>query len=40
MPGAQILELTENGIEQREWKELELVNFWQSFLGRPEKFFD
>jgi predicted ATPase len=40
MPGAQILELTDSGIAERKWEELEIVQLWRSFLGRPEKFFD
>ena len=40
IPGAQILELGETGIAAREWEELETVNLWRSFLGRPEKFFE
>lgn len=40
IPGAQILELTEHGIAERTWAELESVNLWKSFLGRPDRFFD
>lgn len=39
MPGAQILELGESGIAPREWDELETVELWRSFLGRPDRFF-
>jgi predicted ATPase len=39
-PGAQILELTDSGIAERKWEELQMVALWRSFLGRPEKFFD
>jgi len=39
LPGAQILELSEEGISERTWDELEMVNLWRNFLGRPEKFF-
>ncbi|HEU0087880.1 MAG TPA: AAA family ATPase [Pseudonocardiaceae bacterium] len=40
LPGAQILELTDSGIAERKWDELEMVQLWRSFLARPEKFFD
>ncbi len=40
IPGAQVLELTDSGIAERKWDELEMVQLWRSFLGRPEKFFD
>lgn len=40
LPGAQILELNDSGIAEREWDDLEMVNLWRTFLGRPEKFFD
>jgi predicted ATPase len=40
MPGAQILELTEAGIAERKWEELEMVHLWRSFLSRPKKFFE
>jgi predicted ATPase len=39
LPGAQILELGDEGIQERSWEELEMVNLWRNFLGRPEKFF-
>ena len=40
IPGAQILEMTEDGIAERQWADLESVNLWKSFLGRPDRFFD
>lgn len=40
LPGAQILEMTEHGIAERTWSELESVALWKRFLGRPETFFD
>ncbi|MDR7382627.1 AAA family ATPase [Promicromonospora iranensis] len=40
LPGAQILEMTEDGIAERTWSELESVNLWKRFLGRPDTFFD
>ncbi len=40
LPGAQILEMTDQGITERKWAELESVALWQRFLGRPDTFFD
>ncbi|MFI6423759.1 ATP-binding cassette domain-containing protein [Promicromonospora sp. NPDC050880] len=40
IPGAQILEMTEQGIAERTWSELESVALWKRFLGRPGTFFD
>jgi predicted ATPase len=40
MPGAQILELTESGIDERSWEDLEMVRLWRSFLSRPDRFFE
>jgi predicted ATPase len=40
LPGAQILEMTDQGIAQRQWAELESVALWRRFLGRPDTFFD
>jgi predicted ATPase len=40
LPGAQILEMTDQGIAERTWAELESVALWKRFLGRPERFFD
>ena len=40
LPGAQILEMTERGITERKWAELESVALWKRFLGRPDTFFD
>lgn len=39
LPGAQILELGEDGINERTWEELELVGLWRSYLGNPGRFF-
>lgn len=39
LPGAQILELSEDGIRERAWEELEMVGLWRTFLGNPGKFF-
>ena len=40
LPGAQILEMTDQGIAERTWAELESVALWKRFLGRPGTFFD
>ncbi|MFE7505227.1 AAA family ATPase [Promicromonospora sp. NPDC057488] len=40
IPGAQILEMTDDGIAERAWSELESVALWKRFLGRPHMFFD
>ncbi|WP_129783880.1 hypothetical protein [Promicromonospora panici] len=40
LPGAQILEMTDRGIAERTWAELESVALWRRFLGRPDTFFD
>lgn len=40
IPGAQILELNDDGLMERKWEELQMVSLWRSFLARPEKFFD
>jgi predicted ATPase len=39
LPGAQILELSEDGIRERAWDELETVALWRAFLGNPGRFF-
>jgi predicted ATPase len=40
LPGAQILEMAEQGVAERKWAELESVALWKRFLGRPDRFFD
>lgn len=40
LPGAQILEMTDQGIAERKWADLESVALWKRFLGRPDRFFD
>lgn len=35
LPGAQILELGEDGITAAEWSGLALVDQWRRFLARP-----
>jgi predicted ATPase len=37
-PGAEIWELTEDGIEYPRWDELDLVRNWRSFLDGPDRF--
>ena len=38
LPGATILELGAHGIRRVTWDELELVQHWQGFLGRPDSY--
>jgi predicted ATPase len=38
LPGAQILELDEDGIHNAEWGELHLVDHWRRFLERPDSY--
>jgi predicted ATPase len=38
LPGAQILELSDDGIEPRDWRELELTSNWLHFLEEPRAF--
>lgn len=40
LPGAQILELTDEGIAERKWADLVPVGLWRRFLDRPDTFFD
>jgi predicted ATPase len=40
LPGAQILEMTDQGVAERRWADLESVALWKRFLGRPDTFFD
>jgi predicted ATPase len=40
LPGAQVLELDDEGIHERPWDELELVELWRRYLERPSAFFD
>lgn len=39
IPGAQILQLTEDGVRELPWDDLELVRYWRSFLSNPNRFF-
>jgi predicted ATPase len=38
MPGADILELTEDGLHRTEWGELELVQHWKRYLEDPARY--
>jgi predicted ATPase len=38
LPGAQILELSVEGIIGRDWAELELTANWRHFLETPEAY--
>ncbi|TYB47287.1 AAA family ATPase [Nonomuraea sp. PA05] len=36
LPGAQIVELGEDGIRSTEWDELQVVDHWRRFLAKPD----
>lgn len=38
LPGAQILELSEEGIAPRTWRDLELTQNWRRFLEDPNAY--
>jgi predicted ATPase len=38
LPGATILELSEEGITKVEWSELELVDHWRRYLAEPQQY--
>ncbi|MBX6383238.1 MAG: AAA family ATPase [Microbispora sp.] len=38
LPGAQILELDDDGIHRVEWKDLHLVDHWRRFLEAPDAY--
>lgn len=40
IPGAQILELSEDGTHERDWADLETVGLWQAFLRHPNRMFE
>ena len=40
IPGAQVLQLDEDGVAEVEWERLELVALWRRFLDAPGRFFD
>ncbi len=37
-PGARILELTETGLVERTWRDLDLVQHWSGFLADPDSY--
>ncbi|MBB5912415.1 putative ATPase [Nocardia transvalensis] len=37
-PDAEILELTDEGIEYREWEQLDMVRNWRTFLDSPQQY--
>lgn len=37
-PGATILEFGEDGVQQRDWEDLEMVGHWQRFLTDPHAY--
>jgi len=38
IPGARILELTDDGMHEREWEELEIVMHWRRYLQDPHAY--
>lgn len=40
VPGAQVLQLDEDGISETAWEDLDMVRTWRAFLARPDLFFD
>lgn len=40
IPGAQLIELTDEGIGEREWEDLASVNLWRRFLRTPGSFYE
>ena len=38
-PGATLLEVSDDGLLEREWKELDLVQNWSALLDNPGLFF-
>lgn len=38
-PGARILEVGANGLIERDWRDLDIVENWRAFLERPDAFF-
>lgn len=38
IPGARLLELSDNGIQPREWDELESVDNYRAFLAQPQRY--
>jgi predicted ATPase len=40
IPGAQLIELSDDGFAERSWDDLELVQHWRRFLERPGRYLD
>jgi predicted ATPase len=38
LPGAQIIELCDDGLVQRTWEDLDITRSWRDFLGSPESY--
>ena len=38
-PGARILEITDAGLVERQWRDLDLVQHWAGFLTDPDSYF-
>jgi predicted ATPase len=38
LPGAQILELSDEGISPRRWRDLDLTKSWLRFLEEPDSY--
>ncbi|NNH23167.1 AAA family ATPase [Pseudokineococcus marinus] len=38
LPGARLLELSEDGLVERAWEDLDVVAHWRSFLDAPERY--
>jgi hypothetical protein len=38
LPGATVLQLSERGLEQVEWQDLDLVDHWRRYLGDPRAY--
>ncbi|WP_298801305.1 AAA family ATPase [uncultured Pseudokineococcus sp.] len=38
LPGARVLELSEDGLVERAWDDLDVVAHWRSFLDAPERY--
>jgi len=39
-PGADIYELSSDGIQKKEWAELDLVQHWQRFMALPDSYLN
>jgi predicted ATPase len=38
LPGARLLEVSERGLEEVAWEDLDVVRHWRSFLDAPERY--